>query len=519
MIQRRLAQLKDESGFALVSVLILMMVGTLFALAAWSSSKADIAPTVKDRASKQAYAAAEAGINYYMFRLGQNNAYWTDCDQVAAPNSTEANPVNLEGASTLRWRNVPTTTNQYAIELIAQNGVNPTGNWCTPGAGAAASLLDSSSGTMQIRSTGKVGTVRRSVVATLRRSGFLDYLYFTDFETQDPLVTNSNQLCNVYRRAGRSSSCSTIVFASDDAVNGPFHTNDDIVVCGTPDFGRTKADQIEVQAPDNGWASGCGGGAAPNFKGTYAEDAKHLDMPASNTALKDVALPAYLFTGTTQITLNSSGTMDVKNPNLNGGASTNLAWPANGVVYAQNGANCTASYSAPQIYNESNTCGNIYVKGSYSKSLTIGAQRDILITDSITRSGNFLLGLVANTFIRIYHPVNPANGCSNASSGPFGAAPGNITIDAAILSVGHSFIVDNFDCGAPLGTLTVNGAIAQTYRGPVGQGGSSIAHGYVKNYNYDDRFKVANPPYFLDPVQSSWRTVRYSEQFPARQGG
>jgi Tfp pilus assembly protein PilX len=514
MIKRRLTHLKDESGFALVSVLILMMVGTLFALAAWSSSQADIPASTKDRASKQAYAAAEAGINYYMFRLGQNNAFWTDCDQVPAPNSTEPNPVNLEGATTLRWRNVPSTTNQYAIELIAQNGVTPTGNWCTPGATAAASLLDSASGTMQIRSTGRVGNVRRSVVATLRRSGFLDYLYFTDYETQDPQVTGSSAICNVYRRDGRSNSCSTIVFASDDAVNGPFHTNDDIVVCGTPDFGRTTADQVEVQAPNNGWAAGCGGGAAPNFKGTYKEGAKHLDMPASNTALKDVALPANLYTGTTQITLKSSGLMDVTN---NGSTTYNKPWPANGVLYVQNGASCTASYSAPQTYTEPSSCGNVYVKGTYDRSLTIGAQRDIIVTNSITRSGNYLLGLVANTFIRVYHPVNSS--CGDTTSGPYGPSIGSITIDAAILSVGHSFIVDNYDCGSPRGTLTVNGAIAQTYRGPVGQGGSSITHGYVKNYNYDDRFKVANPPYFLDPVQSSWRTVRFTEQFPARQGG
>ena len=513
MIKRRLTHLKDESGFALVSVLILMMVGTLFALAAWSSSKADIPASAKDRASKQAYAAAEAGINYYMFRLGQNNAYWTDCANVPAPNSTELNPVNLEGATTLNWRNVPSTTNQYAIELIAQNGVTATGNWCSPGAAAAASLLDSSSGTMQIRSTGRVGNVRRSVVATLRRSGFLDYLYFTDYETQDPQVTGSTGPCNVYRRDGRSNSCSTIVFASDDAVNGPFHTNDDIVVCGTPDFGRTVADQIEIQAPNNGWASGCGGGAAPNFKGTYKEDAKHLDMPASNTALKDVALPANLYTGTTQITMKTTGFMDVTN---NGVTTTNKQWPANGVLYVQNGASCTTPYSSPQTYQEPASCGNVYVKGPYAKSLTIGAQRDIIVTDSITRNGNFLLGLVANTFIRVYHPVS---NCNDTANGPFGPSIGSITIDAAILSVGHSFIVDNFDCGSPRGTLTVNGAIAQTYRGPVGQGGSSIAHGYVKNYNYDDRFKVANPPYFLDPVQSSWRTVRYTEQFPARQGG
>ena len=93
--------MNDQSGFALVSVLILMLVGTLFALAAWTTSKADIKPSAKDRASKQAYAAAEAGVNYYLFRLAQNNAYWSDCDQVDT--GSAVNPVNLEGATTLRW--------------------------------------------------------------------------------------------------------------------------------------------------------------------------------------------------------------------------------------------------------------------------------------------------------------------------------------------------------------------------------------------------------------------------------
>ena len=115
MIRRRL---EDQSGFAMVSVMVLMLVGTMFALAAWSSGNADTQPAAKDRYAKKAYAAAEAGINYYVFRLGQDNTYWSDCDQVPPPSSTDPNPVNLEGASTLRWRNVPGTSSSYAIELL-----------------------------------------------------------------------------------------------------------------------------------------------------------------------------------------------------------------------------------------------------------------------------------------------------------------------------------------------------------------------------------------------------------------
>jgi hypothetical protein len=186
------------------------------------------------------------------------------------------------------------------------------------------------------------------------------------------------------------------------------------------------------------------------------------------------------------------------------------------VIYVQNGASCGATYSSPQTYTEPSGCGNVYVQGTYTKSLTIGSERDIIVNGDIKRSGNVLAGLIANYFVRVYHPVS---NCADTASGPFGPSISSVQIDAAILSLQHSFIVDNYGCGSPRGTLTVNGAIAQQFRGPVGTGGSTISTGYIKNYNYDDRFRVANPPYFLDPVQSSWRKIRFTEQSPARQGG
>ena len=58
-----------------------------------------------------------------------------------------------------------------------------------------------------------------------------------------------------------------------------------------------------------------------------------------------------------------------------------------------------------------------------------------------------------------------------------------------MLAIKHSFIVDNYNCGAPLGTLNVNGAIAQKFRGAVGTGGGGSDTGYLKNYNYDERLQ------------------------------
>ena len=54
------------------------------------------------------------------------------------------------------------------------------------------------------------------------------------------------------------------------------------------------------------------------------------------------------------------------------------------------------------------------------------------------------------------------------------------------------------------------------FRGPVGTvNGTSIATGYRKDYEYNDRLRYREPPYFLDPVQASWRVARQNEQVPA----
>jgi hypothetical protein len=162
----------------------------------------------------------------------------------------------------------------------------------------------------------------------------------------------------------------------------------------------------------------------------------------------------------------------------------------------------------------------VTISGTYGKDLTIASQNDIVVDGDTISSGSSLLGLIAEGFIRVHHDVNRGDPddddydpseCWNKTSGTK-----NIRIDAAILSLAHSFIVDNYYCGAKLGTLTVNGAIAQYYRGPVGTvSNGSVTSGYVKNYNYNDEFAYRTPPSFIDPVKSAWNLVRNTEQTPA----
>jgi hypothetical protein len=95
-------------------------------------------------------------------------------------------------------------------------------------------------------------------------------------------------------------------------------------------------------------------------------------------------------------------------------------------------------------------------------------------------------------------------------------------IQAALLSVAHSFTVQNPRVGAPFSNpLTVYGAIGQMYRGVVSTFNSDndVVTGYPKAYSYDDRMKYDSPPKFLNPVKSQWQVVTWAESKAAHTAG
>jgi hypothetical protein len=528
-LRRRLAL---ESGYSVVAVMLLMMAGSMFAVASWTAANSDIPETQKDFNRKQAFDAAEAGLQWYLYHLNQDNSYWTYCD--TPPDATPGMPLMQpwNGTSTRPFKTLPNSTASFVTELVPQNG-NTTCNTAAPD----TSMIDQASGTLQIRSTGRSQGVRRELTGTFRRKGFLDFLYFTKFETQDPVVftkrnpsyigLTSPGACDVYRWASpsRPSGCAEIQFANNDAVNGPFHTNDNVLVCGSPTFGRNSGDKVETGGTGSTPAFVSNGGCAntPNVRGTLNSKADLLEVPASNAQLATIAGPQYTFKGRTYIKLNGNSITTSSDFAATQNVKT-LPWPTNGVIFVKSdptnpGGMGDCTYDIQQSYDNKPGCADAYVSGSYSQGLTIGSDNDIIVNGNTIRQGNGMLGLIATNFVRVWHPVNRSSCGTNVGSSSMGPAPfaSGIRIDAALLSLNHSFMVDNYDCGPNEGTLTVNGAIAQKYRGPVATGsGGGISTGYLKNYNYDDRFKTQNPPYFLNPVDSKWQLVRFNERIPAR---
>jgi hypothetical protein len=557
LIRRRLRALGNEDGYSMLAVIGAIAVTTMLVSAAVAATNDDQVFLRRDIDQKRAYAAAQAGIADYTYHLNTDSGYWARCLNVPTPNALN---LNMNGSPT-NTRPVPGTTDgsRYGIELL-QATTSPGGQQCDS-SNPNATMLEASSpntGTFRIRSTGYSRTGKVSIVASYKQATFLDYVYFTQLETSDPVtygfanpsaaLTGAYSQCTKFRRDGRETTaipgtsnqfCDQIVFVNGDQIDGPLHTNDDFRMCGSPTFGRNGADITEVSAPPIGWAHGTNCSATPVFRGPLATRAPVLTPPATNASLKAIAGPTNTYTGQTHITL-SGNNMTVQTGS--GQTLGPVAVPTDGVVYVQNGAGCSTAYSPFTVtYPVNSGCGNVIVDtaaSSYSGQLTIAAENDVIIDGNIRRASSSadLLGLVANNFIRIKHPVCETNqspqpndpDCAGATGVPGSvteqAAKGdcdadndgktagngngsisNITIDAALLSIDHSFIVDHYDCGTTLGALTVNGAISQKFRGAVGTTGGT---GYIKDYNYDDRLRFEEPPHFFDPVQSAWHVQR-----------
>lgn len=531
----------------MVTVIGTMTVVTLLSVAALGAVGGDLSVARGDQDSKRAYDAAQAGVAWYRFQLNRDPAYWTRCTNV--PNvATGHAPVNQ--INDIRYTApVPGTTDAtYAIEIIP----NKDSAACVEGEKAALTALQDK--TLRIRSTGYANGKKRSVIAVFKRRSFLDFLYYSKFETQDPVTYTPydsyyspsvsgwaagddktvgacarpyNDALGTGRGTRRyvgvktgngptfAGICGEIQWVTNDKVNGPLHTEDQLLVCGSPVFGRS-GDRVEILDATSGGVRGSSTcGAAPTFTGNKIAGATNLDTPPDNTGLAKLAVAPYVFTGQTKIQLNGTSATVTNN-----GVTQVLPLPpTNGVIYVKSGS-CGVPYSYYQRYNDPVGCGNVEVSGTYSSSMTIGSDNDIIIRGDLKHQGDSLLGLIAQSFVRVYHPVamnlpaDPPNGPAvektscDANSGEVAGSPLTVQIDAAILALNHSFIVDNYSCGDQRQALNVFGSISQRFRGPVG---TSAGTGYVKNYVYDDRLSYKEPPNFLDPVRSSWRTVRVSE--------
>ncbi|WP_036283961.1 hypothetical protein [Microbacterium luticocti] len=540
-----------------------------------------------------ALAAAYAGVDEYQSRLAEDTGYYR-----------YGNPASPFSSGTVT---APPTANPAF-------GVGPGGSWATvAGSGGAAQFryeVDNSTyattGRIRIRSTGKVGTATRTVIADLKQQGFIDFLYFTDYEVQDPSIAASTG-ASCYNASGTlkyswegrtaGSTCNEIAFGGSDTNNGPVHSNDTIRACGATFTGAVTTAKPSAPFYLNRDANNAACDAAKfRLTGYPAPSGGIIGMPATNSQLKketrtdlvndDVPRPGCLYTGPTQFTFYANGTVNVISPftrytrignaNATSGstptecgaiaalqspAGATITVPDNNVMYVQNvpataadvnywaptdnprDFTCTASGSAgtrgwtfgtgknatgyPRKTSDAATTetaptattygcrsGDVFVKGTFNGSATLAAENYVFVVGDLVYDDaqDDMLGLVGNNAVWVYNPVRAVTDRRGNVTYHLLDTGKNRTIDAAILSVAHTFQVQNYDKDTTRGTLTILGAIAQKYRGPVGTGdGVTLSTGYAKNYVYDDRFKYKAPPKFLNPVTTTYGVTSWVE--------
>lgn len=338
-----------------------------------------------------------------------------------------------------------------------------------------------------------------------------------------------------------------INFVGGDVINGPMYTKDAMLL--SPRSGKNPLFKGTVEtywqtsyspaAPASApYRQNSGGVPDPaGFAPTIAT--RLLELPPTNGSIRSAAVTGSgqgcLYQGPTRITLRNDGKMLVENATMTAaanpgcGPSTSstdwLSLPKNGVVYVDpTTATCPGNGKSLQTYPVADDittydcrAGDAFVSGTLKGQLTIATAGDVVVTDDLVYSRQVwngtkidptvtdVLGLVAQGWVKTYHPVTS----SNAELAQ--AQIKDLQIDAAILSVDNSFTVQWFNRGTSsgLGTLKVRGGIYQRYRGPVGTSGGQ---GYLKDYVYDTRLVSLPPPYFLEPTSAPWKVVGLSEQ-------
>ena len=201
---------------------------------------------------KSTYAAAEAGLDFYLNRLQHDPDYWTKCDTGAAAERHRAEPgqpaVGRRRADPRRWRTIPGATDQYTIELVPAPDFDRA---ATPTEAAVVHghdhghVQDPRHRPRRHEDAKRTRSDHRDLPARqLPQLRLLHQLREPRPRRASPTRAERTRQQNncadkLPHRARTTKDCPEISFATGDKINGPLHTNDEsLLICGTPTFGR-----------------------------------------------------------------------------------------------------------------------------------------------------------------------------------------------------------------------------------------------------------------------------------------
>jgi hypothetical protein len=607
----RLNRVRGEEGIALAVVIGIAAVLFVVTMSGLTYSVSSLSKAGTDVNGEAATAAAYAGVSDYEARLTNDNTYQKYGDP-AAPFSAATGSTSLVLPAALPNGTPGNPAFGWGVNGAWAPAPDANGNAANGNAGFRYEVDNSdyaAQGVIRILVTGRSGNQTRSFLANVRQNGFLNYLYFTDFETQDPSLigVSPTSTCAKYYPNRNETTCGGLIqFVSGEDIKGPIDSNDALDICG-----GTFEGTITSNYATSPYYINCGSAVDAKNNPIDPQYGPKLTMPATNTSMinetrgdltsSSVPRPGCLYTGPTSIVFNSNGTMTVRSPwskfmNTTGpnaaGAKTGMATvpatycgtagsgtgdlgsatgesnipvPTENLIFVQTvptisgDANYWASSASPtgaacvtngndlgypintttgtgnsKVVTTETTIkspagtnyygcrsGDFFVQGTLSGQVTIAADNYGWVTGDLTYhdASSDVLGLVGQNAVWVWNPAGTTKvGNGNTSGVTTLLTDSGRTIDAAIMSVSHTFQVQNYNVTATnnsalnggRGNLTVLGAIAQEFRGTVGQSPA----GYSKQYSYDTRFRNIAPPKFLQAVSTTYGVSQLA-QVPA----
>lgn len=276
----RLRPRQGDDGYMLLIVVTAMFVLTIVATGALGYAIHGVKGGKRLTDWSAALTAAQSGVDDFMSRLNTDEGYWKKTPQYGLTNGALAEV----DCANVAWR----VAYPVGVAPCGWNPTTPTGWRSVANSTTAAYHYDvdtsatTANGIVRIASTGKVGSVTRTVTAQLRRGGLGEFVYLSDFETIDPRdlaywgkappagktllelavapvvdvnlmvqteaaiaaktqtdTTARIQSCerHWYPVPIRSSPpCQSIDFTGSDAMVGPVHSNDAIAMKDSPRF-------------------------------------------------------------------------------------------------------------------------------------------------------------------------------------------------------------------------------------------------------------------------------------------
>jgi type II secretory pathway pseudopilin PulG len=445
---------RDEDGFALVTTVLTMAVLAAFSLVLLQQTISGTAGARKDQDWVAALGAAQAGLDDYLSRLNETDgSYYV----YSTANPDPGNPAMGTDASGPQWAPVATAGGESARGHY---------HYDVDTAGYTGTASQAPNGNIVVESTGRVGARTRTLSATVRRAGFVDFVYFTDLETPDPLSYSTQaerdaaaaQCSDYYGIRPGPPTCTDISF-SGDSLSGPVHSNDTMLVCSNVTFKdvvTTMSGPIAANDGKHYRTDGCGSTTGTSFsRPADPSQVAKVELPSTNLSLKHQTSAAAsprgcLYVGPTKIVI-SGAQIHVTSPwtkAVTPGCQKDAFFPipVNGVVYVDvvpaDGTSDDNSWGAtelgkpacldpthPQYTNNVGypisgengwhypcRAGDVFIEqldGSAANALdgrmTVSANNSLYVTNHLDyaggTSGSSFLGLIAEQFLYIWHPT------------------------------------------------------------------------------------------------------------------